>query len=76
MALALPRPRHLRRNKVSCFHPFVDLSPFVDLVFSFLTASSSLGAPPPRPRNTLRRHNTPRHPRSTHRHTRHPHLHR
>ena len=76
MALALP-PRHRRRrNKVSGFHPFVYLSPVFDLIFSFSTAFSSLGAPPLHPRNILRRHNIPRHPRSTHRHTRHPHLHR
>ena len=76
MAPVLHPPRHLRRNKVSGFRPFVDLSSVFDLIFSFLTAFSSLEGPLLHPRNILRRHNTPRHPHSTHRHTRHPHLHR
>ena len=76
MALAPPPPRHLRRNKVSGFHPFVDWSPVFDLIFASLMASSSLEGPLLHPRNILRHHNIPRHPRSTHHHIRHPHLHR
>ena len=59
-----------RRNKVSDFRPFVGLNPVFDLIFSFLTAVSSLGAPPPHRRNILRHHNTPHHPRSTRHHPR------
>ena len=76
MAPSLPPPRHLRRNKVSGFHPCVDLSPVFYSISASLTAFSSLEGHLLHPRNILRRHNTPRHPHSTHRHTRHPHLHR